>query len=68
MVKQTKALPETNPLRKFQQKPTRQNAIKAMCAHCMGCTYKEIEPGFRESIRECVSVQCPLHKFRPYQR
>lgn len=60
--------PETNPMAKFAEKPTRVNAIKAMCAHCMGCTYRETEPGFRQLIRDCVSTGCPLHRFRPYQK
>lgn len=60
--------PETNPVRKFQENPTRSKAIHAMCATCMGCTEQAIEPGFRGMIRDCTSVKCPLHSFRPYQR
>jgi hypothetical protein len=55
--------------------PTRKTAIDAMCAHCMGCTAKEqgfcdgdhIEDGFREQIRSCSSLGCPLRAFRPFQ-
>ena len=47
---------------------TRGQAINAMCAHCMGCNADHMEPGFREAVRECVSVSCPLHPFRPYQK
>lgn len=42
-------------------------AIDAMCAHCMGCTMEEINPGFRTFIRECTSPKCPLFAVRPYQ-
>ena len=42
-------------------------AIKAMCAHCVGCTPDHIEPGFREEIRNCSAPNCPLWHFRPYQ-
>lgn len=60
--------PESNPMARFRAgKPTRSAAIKAMCAHCMGCTYEETEPGFRTMIRECTAIGCPLHSFRPFQ-
>lgn len=58
----------SNPMVRFRNKPTRGSAIKAMCAHCMGCTYESIEPGFRALVRDCTSTDCPLHSFRPYQR
>lgn len=57
----------TNPILKFEQKPTRGNAIKAKCAECMGCTKDAIEPGFRVLIRDCSSLSCPLYQFRPYR-
>lgn len=57
----------TNPLIKFQMKPTRGNAIKAKCAECVGCTIEETEPGFREHIRGCTAPKCPLFNFRPYK-
>lgn len=59
---------EVNPIVRYRARPTRGNAIKAMCAHCMGCTDERLEPGFRSSIRDCASASCPLHKYRPYQR
>lgn len=60
---------ESNPMVRFRDgKQTRSAAIKAMCAHCMGCTYTAIEPGFRASVRDCTSTGCPLHQFRPFQR
>lgn len=62
-----KTIPITNPIEKYHQKPTRGNAIKAMCAQCMGCTAERQEPGFRSDIRDCASEACPLWKFRPYQ-
>lgn len=58
---------ESNPLKQYQSKPTRAMAIKAMCAHCMGCTSEHIEQGFKQSIRDCDSTHCPLHRFRPYR-
>lgn len=60
--------PITNPLLKFEARPTRSNAIKAKCAECMGCTRDAIEPGFRVQVRDCTSRRCPLWAFRPYQR
>jgi hypothetical protein len=56
-----------NPLLQYEKKRTRQRAIKAMCAHCMGCTKDHIEQGFRESIRNCTAPNCPLYFYRPYQ-
>lgn len=68
------APPESNPVRKFfnAEKQTRSGAIKAMCAHCMGCTIEATEQGFRSSIRDCSSgptsaAPCPLWKFRPFR-
>jgi len=58
---------DPNPMSRFERKPTRGNAIKAMCAHCVGCTYESIEPGFRRLIKTCRSERCPLHRYRPYQ-
>jgi hypothetical protein len=63
-----KAAPITNPLAKYMSKPTRGQAIKAKCAECVGCTLADVEPGFRSTIRDCVSYACPLWVFRPYQR
>lgn len=60
--------PVTNPILKFDARPTRGNAIKAKCAECMGCSRDAIEPGFRSQIRDCTSRRCPLWAFRPYQR
>jgi len=57
-----------NPILLFDKAPTRGKAIKAMCAHCMGCTRDHIEAGFRENIRNCTSTGCPLYLFRPYQK
>ena len=58
---------EHNPIKRAGKKPTYLNAIKAMCAHCMGCTSDHMEDGFRQSIRDCSSTACPLHNYRPYQ-
>jgi hypothetical protein len=62
----TNTLAETNPIKRTIRKPTYLNAIKAMCAHCMGCTDTHLEPGFRESISTCTARGCPLYGFRPY--
>ena len=59
---------QLNPVRKAIEKPTRGNAIKAMCAHCMGCTDDFLAENFRAEIRDCSAPKCPLHPFRPYQR
>lgn len=59
--------PEQNPIKRALRKPTPLNAIKAMCAHCHGCTEKHIEPGFRESISDCTAWGCPLYPLRPYR-
>lgn len=56
-----------NPFLQYEANPTRQRAIKAMCSACMGCTKEELEVGFRQMIRDCVSVKCPLHRYRPFQ-
>jgi hypothetical protein len=57
-----------NPIIAYQKNPTsRAFAIKAMCAHCMGCTANHLEPGFRQSISTCTAPACPLYSFRPYR-
>lgn len=58
---------EHNPIRRAQKRCTYLNAIKAMCAYCMGCDENYLEPGFRQSISDCSSKDCPLHPFRPYR-
>lgn len=63
------ARPEYNPVvRNIGNSKSLRGALDAMCAHCMGCTADHIEPGFRESIRDCSAPACPLWQFRPYQR
>ena len=56
-----------NPIARNQSRPTYLNAIKAMCAHCVGCTETHLERGFRESIRACSSPRCPIYRYRPYR-
>jgi len=56
-----------NPIVRAKKKPTYLNAIKAMCAHCIGCTETHLERGFKEAIRDCTAKCCPLHRYRPYQ-
>ena len=58
---------EFNPILRNVKRPTYLNSIKAMCAHCMGCTETHLERGFKESIRECSSITCPLYRYRPYR-
>jgi hypothetical protein len=59
---------QSNPILQYANKPTsRVAAIKAKCAECVGCTSKDLERGYRESISDCSSYSCPLHSFRPYQ-
>ena len=58
---------EYNPIVKLETTNTRGQAIKAMCAHCMGCTREEVEPGWRDNVRNCTSPACPLFGFRPFQ-
>lgn len=60
--------PEHNPMvRNLGNKTSLRAAIDAMCAHCMGCSTDEIEPGFRDDIRNCSAPGCPLWNFRPFQ-
>ena len=58
---------EFNPIARFKKRPTHLNAIKAMCAACMGCSETHLERGFRDSIRDCTSKACPLHRYRPFR-
>lgn len=60
--------PQSNPIIRFREKPTRGRAIKAFCCQCMGCTDDSIEPGFRRYIAECDHRLCALWSFRPFQR
>ena len=57
---------EFNPILRAQNKPTRKNAINAMCAHCVGCTETRLERGFKQQISGCTSTGCPLYVYRPY--
>ena len=58
---------EFNPILRNVNRPTYLNSIKAMCAHCMGCTTTHLERGFKESIKECSATTCPLYRYRPYR-
>jgi len=58
----------TNPLIKARSEPgSRKSAIRAMCAHCMGCTDDYQEPGWKGQVRACTATRCPLWNLRPYQ-
>ena len=60
--------PEHNPILRAKTKPNSlRAAINAMCAACMGCSEQMIEPGFRNEIRDCSALDCPLWPHRPYQ-
>ena len=59
---------EFNPILRGQRKPTRKNAIHAMCAHCVGCTETHLERGFKQEISACTSYGCPLYGYRPYSK
>ena len=39
---------------------SRTNAIKAKCLECCWLDH--------QAVRECAATECPLWKFRPYQR
>jgi hypothetical protein len=56
-----------NPIKRARDRRTRKNAINAMCAHCVGCTEISLEQGFKDTIKACTSVECPLYRYRPYQ-
>jgi hypothetical protein len=52
-----------NPIEKAKQNPkSRVFAITAYCYDCMGR-----ESGWRNTVRECTSTNCPLFGFRPYK-
>ena len=59
----TMGIKPLNPLEKAKLSPkSRVLAIKGFCFDCMGQ-----EPGWRNSVRECPSKNCPLFCFRPYK-
>jgi len=60
---------EYNPLQRLKKSKIRslRASIDAMCAHCMGCTLEEINPGYVNEIRNCTAPNCPLFAVRPHQ-
>tara|TARA_R110000803_G_scaffold37117_4_gene79999 strand:- start:3159 stop:3440 length:282 start_codon:yes stop_codon:yes gene_type:complete len=60
---------EHNAYKKYMESDhkTRGAAIKAMCAHCVGCNLDHMEVGFRTVVKHCTATACPLHNFRPWQ-
>ena len=58
---------QSNPIRRFAEKPTRKTAMDAKCAECVGCNWHWLEPGFRKTIRDCTDQTCPLWAFRPFK-
>jgi len=53
---------------------SRSVAIKAMCTHCAGgpttdaqLAGKGYDSDWKATIKQCPSVGCPLHRFRPFK-
>jgi hypothetical protein len=63
----TLMIPERNWVKKSEEDPKSLRwAINAMCFQCMGGTAEDMpDPGWREGIRDCTSLNCALHKVRP---
>lgn len=54
------------PIQRAAENPSsRKLAIAAKCWECMGGAGT---PGAKRLVGECVSVRCPLHPLRPWQR
>jgi len=54
------------PIERAKDKPdSLRCAITAKCYECVGM---DGDSNFRETIRTCTSVNCPLYSVRPYQR
>lgn len=52
-----------NPIEKAKQnQKSRVLAITAFCYDCMGR-----ERGWRNEVRDCPALECPLFGFRPYK-
>ena len=57
-----------NPLQKARENPhSRAAALKAKCFECVGGTLDDSPPNWRNEIRYCTSIMCPLVPVRPYQ-
>ena len=54
-----------NPLEKLQDNPT--SLRLAINANCFDCGGGE-EPNWRNRIKFCQILNCPLHKVRPYSK
>ena len=53
-----------NPLEILANKPNSMRAaINAKCYDCIGP-----DPGWKWAVGNCESTDCPLHRFRPYQK
>jgi hypothetical protein len=58
-----KGIKPLNPMEKAKQNPrSRVLAINAQCYDCMGQ-----ESGWRNEVRNCPSINCPLYGLRPYK-
>lgn len=53
-----------NLIEKWEENPTRTTAIHAFCFECMG---GDSENNPMSDIRNCASIECPLHTWRPYK-
>ena len=41
---------------------SRNSAIKAFCQYCFG-----FDSNYRDDIRNCTDMSCPLYPYRPYR-
>lgn len=60
---------ENNLISKAKAKPdSLKRAIAAFCFTCFGGTENEMpDPGWKNDIKHCPSVKCPLYNHRPYK-
>jgi len=61
---------EHNLIKKALADPkSRAKAINAKCFECYGGTARCLpDPGWKDLIRTCPATDCPIHRFRPYQK
>jgi hypothetical protein len=63
------ATPEHNWIKRANKNPgSLKTAIGAFCFHCFGGTEDHLpDPGWKEYIRTCTDIKCPLYPHRPYK-
>ena len=68
--KQEQTIITHNWIIKAKANPTsRKLAMAAMCFQCMGGTVEELpDPGWKNLIATCTSMDCMMRPFRPYQK